>query len=114
MSFLVVCTSWARGGGWRGEMQRVTCEIAISIRRLLAAPGFTAFAVITLALGIGATTAIYSVIYSAVLRPPDIRDVDRVVNIYHANPIAMGGLSGTLSSLSFPDYEDLRRAQTSL
>ena len=94
-------------------MQQVTREIAISIRRLLAAPGFTAFAVITLALGIGATTAIYSVIYTAVLRPPDIRDVDRVVNIYHADPIAMGGLSGTLSSLSFPDYEDLRRAQTS-
>jgi predicted permease len=90
-------------------MQQLQTELALSVRRLLTAPGFTAFAVITLALGIGATTAIYSVIYTALLRPPGIRDVDRVVNIYHADP----SLSSPMASLSFPDYEDLRRAQTS-
>lgn len=94
-------------------MSQLKGDIILSIRRLLLSPGFTAFAVVTLALGIGATTAIYSVIYAAVLRPPDIRDVDRVVNIYHADPIALGGLSASLSSLSLPDYDDLRRAQTS-
>jgi ABC-type antimicrobial peptide transport system permease subunit len=55
-------------------------------RRLRSAPAFTLFSVLTLALGIGATTAIYSVVYAAVLRPPDIRDIDRVANLYHADP----------------------------
>ena len=94
-------------------MNQLRTELTLSIRRLLAAPGFTAFAVITLALGIGATTAIYSVIYTALLRPPDIKDLDRVVNIYHSDPIALGGLSSSMASLSLADYEDLRRAQTS-
>ena len=94
-------------------MNQLRTELTLSIRRLLAAPGFTTFAVATLALGIGATTAIYSVIYAALLRPPDIKDVDRVVNIYHADPGAFVNLSSALSSLSSPDYEDLRRVQTS-
>ena len=93
-------------------MHQLRTELTLSIRRLLAAPGFTAFAVVTLALGIGATTAIYSVIYTALLRPPGIRDVDRVVNIYHSDPKPMGG-SVPRIGLSAPDYEDLRRAQRS-
>ena len=93
-------------------MSQLQSEIIVSIRRLLGSPGFTVFAVVTLALGIGATTAIYSVIYTAMLRPPDIKDVDRVVNIYHADPTGLTMLSGALSSFSLPDYEDLRRAQT--
>ncbi|HEU4937968.1 MAG TPA: ADOP family duplicated permease [Vicinamibacterales bacterium] len=80
-------------------------------RRLRAAPSFTLFSIATLALGIGATTAIYSVVYAAVLRPPDIPNVDRVANLYHSNP-RQGG-SSPVVSLSRADYEDYRRAQTS-
>jgi putative ABC transport system permease protein len=80
-------------------------------RRLRSAPTFALFSVLTLALGIGATTAIYSVVYAAVLRPPDIRDIDRVANLYHADP-RRGG-SGTTLSLSRADFEDYRAAQTS-
>lgn len=83
-------------------MNQLRTELTLSIRRLLAAPGFTAFAVITLALGIGATTAIYSVIYTAVLRPLDITDVDRVVNIYHSDTLLLGG-SLPMRALSAPD-----------
>ena len=80
-------------------------------RRLRSAPVFTLFSVLTLALGIGATTAIYSVVYAAVLRPPDIRDINRVANLYHADP-RRGG-SGPTLSLSRADFEDYRAAQTS-
>ena len=80
-------------------------------RRLRAAPSFTLFSILTLALGIGATTAVYSVVYAAVLRPPDIPDVGRVANLYHADP-RRGG-SGSIVWLSCADYEDYRTAQTS-
>jgi hypothetical protein len=55
---------------WIKDVRR---DVVVALRRLLHAPVFTLFSVVTLALGIGATTAIYSVIYAAVLRPPAAR-----------------------------------------
>ncbi len=92
-------------------MPEWSSDIIHAWRRLRAAPSFTVFSVLTLALGIGATTAIYSVVYAAVLRPPDIRDIDRVANLYHADP--RRGASGSIVSLSRADFEDYRTAQTS-
>jgi predicted permease len=80
-----------------------------AVRRLLAAPGFTAFAVLTLAIGIGATTAIYSVTYAVLFRPLDIRNLHEVVNVYHSNP-RMGG-PGHYIALSWPDIEQIRARQ---
>ena len=87
-------------------MPEWSSDIIHAWRRLRAAPSFTVFSVLTLALGIGATTAIYSVVYAAVLRPPDIRDIDRVANLYHADP--RRGASGSIVSLSRADFEDYR------
>ena len=81
-----------------------------ALRRLRANPGFTAFSVITLALGMGATLGIYSVIYSSVLRPLDVPGLDRIVNVYHADPFQGG--SRFAVALSPPDFDDLRRTQT--
>jgi predicted permease len=81
-------------------------ELRHAVRRLLAAPGFSAFAVLTLAIGIGATTAIYSVTYAVLFRPLDIRNLDEVVNIYHSSP-RMGG-PGHYIALSWPDIEQIR------
>ena len=92
-------------------MHEWSADVIHAWRRLRAAPSFTLFSVLTLALGIGATTAIYSVVYAAVLRPPDIRDIDRVANIYHADPRRGSGL--TFISLSRADFEDYRAVQTS-
>ena len=92
-------------------MHEWSADVVFAWRRLRAAPAFTIFSVLTLALAIGATTAIYSVVYAAVLRPPDIRDVDRVANVYHRDP-RRGG-SGPTMLLSRPDYDDYRAAQTS-
>src|SRR5262252_7029008 len=57
-------------------------DIRYGIRSLLKQPGFTAVAVITLALGIGANTTIFSVINGLVLSPPQIAEADRVVAIW--------------------------------
>jgi putative ABC transport system permease protein len=54
-------------------------DLRYAFRRLLAAPGFTAVAVMTLALGIGATTAIYSVVDMMMLRPLPYPDPERLV-----------------------------------
>jgi putative ABC transport system permease protein len=54
-------------------------DAAFSIRQMLATPGFTLVAVATLALGIGATTAIFSTVHAVVLRPLPIPSPDRVV-----------------------------------
>lgn len=56
-------------------------DLRFSIRQLLKHPGFTLTAVISLALGIGATTAVFSVIYAALINPYPYPDADRIVRL---------------------------------
>lgn len=82
-------SSWPhRGGGREGEgiVDAVLRELRHAMRRLSRHPLFTLSAALTLALGVGATTAIYSVVHGVVLEPLPYPDPDRLVLVGHQSP----------------------------
>ena len=66
--------------GW-SAFERLSQDIRYAARQLLRSPGFTAVAVMTLTLGIGATTAIFTLVYDVMLRPLPFTYPDRLVTV---------------------------------
>lgn len=93
--------------GWRW-LEQLAQDLRFGARTLLHAPGFTATVVITLGLGIGATTAIFSIVSGVLLRPLPFADAGRLVQVY-----GVAALSDR-NGLSFDDLAEFRRQATSL
>src|SRR3954447_15366721 len=87
-------------------MDTLLQDIRFGWRLLRRTPGFTASAVLALALGIGATTAIFSVLDRVVLRPLPYPDADRLAMVWEAND-AKGLTHERLSPVNFVDYRGL-------
>lgn len=90
-------------------MDTLAQELRYSLRRLLNTPAFTALVVLTLALGIGANTAIFSVVYAVLLRSLPFNEPDRLVTIEHFYP-SLHDLEASVSAPGFANYRDHTRS----
>ena len=77
-------------------------DLKYAARGMRKRPAFSAMVVLTLALGMGATTAIFSVVYSVLLRPLPCPGQDRLVSVFEVNR------RGTFARLADPNFNDFR------
>src|SRR3954451_18548498 len=88
-------------------MDTLRQDIRYAVRRLIQSPGFTLVALLTLALGIGANSAIFTVVNGVLLRPLPYADPERLVGIYHLT-------EGHRATMSGPNFVDVRKTSKTL
>jgi predicted permease len=89
---------WTRGDPLVFRLWR---NLSYAVRRLMQSPAFTATAVLSLALGIGANTAVFSIVDAVLLERPPLKDPARLVDVYRATANFPYGV------FSYPDFDDL-------
>lgn len=89
-------------------METLLQDLRYAVRMLIKTPGVTAVAVITLALGIGANTAIFSGVNAFLMRPLPVPDPDQLIR-----PIEIAEDRGVSDEISYPDFIDYRNQSTS-
>ena len=88
-------------------VDRVRQDLLFALRQLGKNPTFTIVALLTLALGIGATTSIFSVVYSVLLKPLPYANSDRIVTLQES------GNRGPYGNVTFGNWNDWRTRSTS-
>jgi putative ABC transport system permease protein len=88
-------------------MEHLRQDLLYSLRRLVKAPAFTIVAVVTLALGIGANSAIFSVVNGVLLKPLPYPESERLVGVFHTS-------EGRRAVMSGPNFTDVAKNATTL
>ncbi|HEV2663663.1 MAG TPA: permease prefix domain 1-containing protein, partial [Blastocatellia bacterium] len=86
-------------------LEEVWQDLRYGTRTLLKRPGFTLAVVLTLALGIGANTAIFTIVHGVLLRPLDYPKPDQLMYLTAESP----AIGGTRNALSAPEYTEFRQ-----
>src|SRR5215471_1635268 len=95
-----------KGGGF---METLLQDLRYGARMLMKNPGFTVVAALTLALGIGVNTALFTLFNAAALRPLPVKDPERVVKVFRKELGKSGReVAGSNSMLSYPEYTSFR------
>ena len=89
-------------------MSTLLLDMRYATRQLRRSPGFTVAAILTLALGVGATTAIFSVVYGLLLASLPFHDATRIITIGESHPQVPGSVEVT-----YPDYQEWKTQQKS-
>ncbi len=83
-------------------METLLHDLRFGFRRLIKTPGFAVIAILSLALGIGANTAVFSLVNMILFRPLPVSDPEQVVSV------SVVGKEGSLAAFSYPNYLDFR------
>ncbi|MEA2260951.1 MAG: hypothetical protein QOJ51_3776 [Acidobacteriaceae bacterium] len=100
-------------GRWVG-LDKLLRDLRFGLRSLRQSPGFTATAIVTLALGVGANTAVFSLMNAVLLRLLPVSDPDRLVYLRTTNPPHGTGTIDSNETFSYAVYDALRRQGSAL
>ncbi len=91
-----------------GALEDFSGDLRLAVRGLARARGFSAVAILTLGLGVGAATSVFSVVNGVLLEPLPYPDSDRIVRLYQVD--ANGRRGGNISDPNFQDWKDSTRS----
>ena len=91
-----------RGYGWENRVDTLFADLRYAVRSMAGNPGFAGVSILTLALGIGASTAIFSVVDAVLLRALPYPNPDRIVRVWEQAP------DGHRMNLADPNFDDFR------
>ena len=93
-------SGWEQYAGMMGELESAIADLRYAVRTLIRTPGYALVAILTLAIGLATTTAMFSVVDTAVLRALPYADPERLLTVYERSE------DGALRVPSYPTFQD--------